>query len=75
MQVSNQKQQGGDEPAAREDVDLSFAAKLVNRGNQYYVSMHYRDIRFWDLAAGDEVLVKIVKVRRAKRPRHIGGED
>jgi hypothetical protein len=55
-----------------QDVDIACAARLVRRGRRFYVSLPSRTIDFWQLDAKDEVLVKILKVKRQKRPVFLG---
>jgi hypothetical protein len=58
-----------------EDLELAWAAKIVRRGDMLYLAIHQSDAGFYDLRPGDRVLVKVVKVKRAKRPGRGGGDD
>lgn len=75
MPQTNPKPEVEEKSLSREDVDLAFSVRIVRRGNHFYLSIHDRDVSFWDLLGGDEVLVKIVKVKRAKRPVYLGDSE
>jgi hypothetical protein len=49
-----------------EDVEIAMAVRIVAHGGRYYLSVRPRDVEFWDLQVGDEVLLKITKVKRTR---------
>ncbi len=51
---------------ASEDVEGCFSGPIVARGNSYYVQLNANFIRFWELMAGDELLVSVSKVKRVR---------
>ena len=49
-----------------QEVDIALAVRLVAHGARYYLSVRPRDVEFWNLKPGDEVLMKIVKVKHTR---------
>lgn len=51
---------------AAEDAQACFSGPIVARGNSYYVRLDANFIRFWELMAGDELLISVTKVKRVR---------
>jgi hypothetical protein len=66
MPMANPKAKAEGNLAVVEDVDIAMAVRIVAHGGRFYLSVRPRDIGFWDLKVGDEVLVKITKVKRVR---------
>ena len=62
---SNPRERPRTSEVVLQEVDIAIAVRLVAHGARYYLSVRPRDIEFWGLKPGDEVLMKIVKVKRA----------
>jgi hypothetical protein len=58
-----------------ENMSLTWAAKIVRRGDMIYLALHASDIAFYELHPGDKVLVSISKLKRAKRPGQGDDDD
>lgn len=54
---------------ATEDIQGCFPGPIVARGNSYYVRLDANFIRFWELMAGDEILISVTKAKRVKAER------
>ena len=54
---------------ATEDIQPGFPGPIITRGNSYYVRLDANFIRFWELMAGDELLISVTKVKRIKTDR------
>jgi len=50
-----------------EEIEGCFPAKIIMRGNSYYLRLDPDFIRFWELRAGDEILVTVTRVKREFR--------
>ncbi|NVM23319.1 MAG: hypothetical protein HWN68_16235 [Desulfobacterales bacterium] len=50
-----------------EDVEIATVAKIIFHGRRFHLTLRKVDVDFWGLKSGDRVLVKITKVRRAKK--------
>ena len=44
----------------------SFPGQIITRGNSFYIRLDAEFIRFWELEAGDEILVTVTNVKRLK---------
>lgn len=47
-----------------EDVQGCFSGPIVHRGNSDYIRLDPNFMRFWELMAGDELLITVSKVKR-----------
>lgn len=47
-----------------EDIQACFPAPIIMRGNSYYVRLDPHFIRFYELTAGDEILIAVTKAKR-----------
>ena len=56
--------QGKDQEVIIEDIDIALAIKIVKHANRFYLSVRPTDVAFFNLKAGDTVLMKLVKVKR-----------
>lgn len=54
-----------------DELQACFPALVIMCGNSYYVRLDPSFVRFWELEAGDEILITLTK---AKRERMRGGE-
>ena len=54
---------------ATEDVQACFSGPIITRGNSYYVRLDANFVRFWELMAGDELLISVSKVKRVRAER------
>ena len=54
------------------DVDYAAVSTLRKAGHKFYLSIHAPDVEFWDLEPNDRVLVKLVKVKKAKDVKELG---
>ena len=50
-----------------EDLDYASVAPVRSHGGRFYLSIHPRDLAFWNIKPGDEVLVRLVKIKRASQ--------
>ena len=54
---------------ALDDIQGCFPGPIITRGNSHYVRLDANFIRFWELMAGDELLISVSKVKRVKADR------
>ena len=47
-----------------EEIEACFPAPIIMRGSSYYARLDPRFIRFYDLMAGDEILITVTKSKR-----------
>ena len=47
-----------------EDIKVASAVRVVAHGNRFYLSVRPRDMDFWGVKAGDEVLMELTKLKR-----------
>lgn len=47
-----------------EEIQGCFPAPIITRGNSYYIRLDPDFIRFWELQAGDEILITVTKAKR-----------
>ena len=47
-----------------EDIKVVSAAHVRKRGNRFYPSVRPRDVEFWGIKSGDEVLMEHTKLKR-----------
>jgi hypothetical protein len=56
-------------PVELEDVQIAFAARVVFNGHTYRLSLPMKEVRFWGIETGDELLVSITKLKREPNSR------
>ena len=66
MPKPDPRAKGSEKVAVIEDVDIAMAVRIVAHGGRFYLSVRPKDVEFWDLKVGDEVLIKITKAKRAR---------
>jgi hypothetical protein len=59
-------------PVLLKDIQIAFAGRVVFTGNSYRISLPMKEVRFWGIEAGDELLVSISKLKREPRERLSG---
>jgi len=47
-----------------EEIQGCFPAPIIARGNSFYVKLDPDFIRFWELQAGDEILITVSQAKR-----------
>jgi hypothetical protein len=57
-----------------EDVDIALVAPVRRHQSRFILSIHERDLHFYDIQVGDEVHLRIDKVKKQKRPVYLGEE-
>lgn len=50
-----------------QDVQGCFPGSIVARGTSYYVRLDPNFMRFWELMAGDEILINVSKIKRVTK--------
>ncbi len=56
-------------PIELKDIQISFAGRVVFSGNGYRINLPMKEVRFWGIESGDELLVSITKLKREPRER------
>ncbi len=51
-------------PIELKDIQISFAGRVVFSGNGYRINLPMKEVRFWGIETGDELLVTITKLKR-----------
>ena len=46
------------------NVRFASAVRVVAHGNRFYLSIRPRDMEFWGIKSGDEVLMELSKLKR-----------
>ena len=66
-----------EEPAGPvlQDVSVTMAVRIAAHGGRFYLSIRPRDVEFWELKAGDEVLMTLSKVKRYNPLSRKEGKD
>ena len=50
-----------------EEIQGCFPAPIVVRGDNFYIRLNPRFVKFWELQKGDELLVTVTQVKRETR--------
>ena len=54
-------------PVLLKDIQIAFAGRVVFTGNSYRISLPMKEVRFWGIETGDELLVTITKLKHEPR--------
>lgn len=52
-----------------QDVQACFPGQIIQRGQSNYVRLDQNFMRFWELMAGDELLITVTRVKREIKRR------
>ncbi len=55
------------------DLDISFTAQLVGHAGGLYLRVPRKEARFWEIQPGDQVQVKLTKLKRETPGSHVPG--
>lgn len=58
-----------------QDIAVEMAVRIAAHGGRFYLSIRPRDVDFWELKAGDEVLMTLSKVKRYNALSRKKGKD
>jgi hypothetical protein len=58
-----------DLPIKVHDVDIGFPAIVVTNANSLRITIPKRAVQMYDIMAGDQVQMKIVRISRTDRPQ------